>query len=169
MPLSWIMGVPWEHCETVGTLIGLKTVVNELVAYKKMGEFKNLGQLSGRSEAIATFAICGFANPGSIGIQIGIFSSLAPEKKEQITDVIVRAFVTGCAVCFLTASIAGKSRFILWLLCISFPFIFCSILYHRILFHFILGMLIDDASLPSANATAISNITSTTPTSLNII
>lgn len=108
MPLSWIMGVPWEHCEDVGTLIGLKTVVNELVAYQKMGEFKKKRRIYGRSEAIATFAICGFANPGSIGIQIGVFSSLAPEKKEQITDVIVRAFVTGSAVCFLTASIAGK-------------------------------------------------------------
>jgi len=108
MPLSWIMGVPWEHCEDVGTLIGLKTVVNELIAYKRMGELKKQGRIFGRSEAIATFAICGFANPGSIGIQIGVFSSLAPEKKEQVTNVIVRAFITGSAVCFLTASIAGK-------------------------------------------------------------
>lgn len=108
MPLSWLMGVPWDDCEAVGTLIGLKTVVNELVAYQKLGEFKKKKRIFGRSEAIATFAICGFANPGSIGIQIGIFSSLAPEKKEQITNVIARAFVAGSAVCFLTASIAGK-------------------------------------------------------------
>lgn len=107
MPLSWIMGVPWDDCETVGTLIGLKTVVNELVAYEKMGEFQRQGRLYGRAEAIATYAICGFANPGSIGIQVGIFSSLAPEKKQQVTDVVVRAFITGCAVCFLTASLAG--------------------------------------------------------------
>lgn len=108
MPLSWVMGVPWEHCEEVGTLIGLKTVVNELIAYQKMGEFKKQGRIYGRSEAIATYAICGFANPGSIGIQIGVFSSLAPEKKEQVTCVIMRAFIAGSAVCFLTASIAGK-------------------------------------------------------------
>ncbi|XP_072760726.1 solute carrier family 28 member 3 isoform X2 [Anoplolepis gracilipes] len=107
MPLSWIMGVPWEHCEDVGTLIGLKTVVNELVAYQKLGEFKKQGRIYGRSEAIATFAICGFANPSSIGIQIGTFASLAPEKKEQVTKVIMRALVTGSTVCFLTASIAG--------------------------------------------------------------
>ncbi|EZA61523.1 hypothetical protein DMN91_003553 [Ooceraea biroi] len=107
MPLSWIMGVPWEHCEDVGTLIGLKTVVNELVAYQKMGEFKKEGRLSGRAETIATFAVCGFANPGSIGIQLGCFSSLAPEKKEQVTNVILRAFVAGSVVCFLTASVAG--------------------------------------------------------------
>jgi pyrimidine nucleoside transport protein len=108
MPLSWIMGVPWDHCEDVGTLIGLKTVINELIAYQKMGEFKKQGRISGRSETIATFAICGFANPGSIGIQLGCMSSLAPEKKEQITKVIVRAFVAGSAVSFLTASVAGK-------------------------------------------------------------
>ncbi|XP_012522524.1 solute carrier family 28 member 3 isoform X2 [Monomorium pharaonis] len=139
MPLSWLMGVPWTQCEDVGTLIGLKTVVNELVAYQKLGEVKH--RLSSRSEAIATFAICGFANPGSIGIQVGVFSSLAPEKKEQVTDVILRAFVTGSAACFLTASIAG--------------------------------MLIDDDSLSTVNAgqhvAAISNITSTTLASLNVI
>lgn len=108
MPLSWIMGVPWKHCEDVGTLIGLKTVVNELIAYQKMGEFKKQGRISGRSETIATFAVCGFANPGSIGIQLGCLSSLAPEKKKQVTSVIVRAFVAGSAVSFLTASIAGN-------------------------------------------------------------
>lgn len=102
------MGVPWEDCEDVGTLIGLKMVVNELIAYQKMGEFKKQGRIYGRSEAIATFAICGFANPGSIGIQIGVFSSLAPKKKKHITKVIIRAFLAGSAVCFLTASVAGK-------------------------------------------------------------
>ncbi|XP_039302080.1 solute carrier family 28 member 3 isoform X2 [Solenopsis invicta] len=107
MPLSWVMGVDWKYCEDVGTLIGLKTVVNELVAYQRMGEMKADGRLFGKAEAIATFAICGFANPSSIGIQIGVFSSLAPEKKEQVTNVIVRSFVTGSATCFLTASLAG--------------------------------------------------------------
>ncbi|XP_020284175.1 solute carrier family 28 member 3-like [Pseudomyrmex gracilis] len=104
MPLSWIMGVPWDECEKVGMLIGLKVVINELIAYQRMGELKDL---SARSKAIATFAVCGFANPSSIGIQIGLFSSLAPEKKEQVTRVILRSFVVGSATCFLTASIAG--------------------------------------------------------------
>lgn len=108
MPLSWVMGVPWEQCEAVGTLIGLKTIVNELIAYERMGKMKDQGILNGKAEAIATFAICGFANPGSIAIQVGVFSSMAPEKKKEITDVVVRAFVTGSAACFLTASIAGK-------------------------------------------------------------
>ncbi|EFN78482.1 sodium/nucleoside cotransporter 1 isoform X2 [Harpegnathos saltator] len=107
MPLSWVMGVPWEHCEDVGTLIGLKTVINELVAYQRMGEYKMQGRIYGRAETIATFALCGFANPSAIGIMIGCLSSLAPEKKEQVTSVVVRAFFAGSAVCFLTASIAG--------------------------------------------------------------
>lgn len=123
MPLSWIMGVPWEHCETVGTLIGLKTVVNELVAYERLGEFQKEGRLYGRAEAIATFAICGFANPSSIGIQVGIFSSLAPEKKKEVTDVIVRAFVTGSAVCFLTASLAGKVEILISIMTVIYCFL----------------------------------------------
>ncbi|XP_011297444.1 solute carrier family 28 member 3 isoform X1 [Fopius arisanus] len=107
MPLSWIMGVPWDQCEDVGTLIGLKTVVNEFVAYQKLGEFKAQGRLTPRVEGIATFAICGFSNPGSIGIMMGSLGSIAPEKREQIASVAIRAFIAGSAVCFLTASIAG--------------------------------------------------------------
>ena len=107
MPLSWMIGIPWEECEDVATLIGLKTVVNEFVAYQKLGEFKKFQRLSKRSEAIATFAICGFANPGSIGIMIGGLAAMAPEKRDQITSVALRSFISGSLVCFMTASIAG--------------------------------------------------------------
>ncbi|XP_076242003.1 concentrative nucleoside transporter 2 isoform X2 [Calliopsis andreniformis] len=107
MPVSWIIGVPWSQCEDVGTLIGLKTVVNEFVAYQKLGELKSQGRIWGRSEAIATFAICGFGNPSSIGITLSVMSSLASEKKKEITGAVGRAFVAGCAVCLLTASVAG--------------------------------------------------------------
>ncbi|CAL7933318.1 unnamed protein product [Xylocopa violacea] len=107
MPLSWIMGVPWDQSEDVGTLIGLKTAVNEFVAYEKLGEFKKQGRIFGRTEAIVTFAICGFANPGAMGITLSMLSSLAPDKKEIISGAIVRAFVAGSAVTFLTASTAG--------------------------------------------------------------
>lgn len=108
MPLSWIMGIPWDQCEDVATLIGLKTVVNEFVAYQKLGEFKLAGKLTPRTEAIATYAICGFANPGSVGIMMGGLGTLAPDKRQQIADVAMRAFIAGSAVCFLTACIAGK-------------------------------------------------------------
>ncbi|XP_053598836.1 solute carrier family 28 member 3 [Microplitis demolitor] len=107
MPLSWIIGVPWDQCEDVGTLIGLKTVVNEFVAYQKLGELKKLGKLTPRVEGIATFAICGFANPGSVGIMMGGLGALAPEKREQIAAVAIRAFIGGSIVCFMSASIAG--------------------------------------------------------------
>ncbi|XP_017798492.1 PREDICTED: solute carrier family 28 member 3-like [Habropoda laboriosa] len=107
IPLSWIMGVPWDKCEYVATLIGLKTVVNEFVAYQALGKFKEQGKIYGRTEAIATFAICGFANPSSIGITLSVLSSLAPDKKENVASAVGRAFVAGSAVNFLTASIAG--------------------------------------------------------------
>lgn len=102
------MGVPWEECETVGTLVGLKTIVNEFVAYKKLGQFKDDGKLTIRAEAIATYAICGFSNPASLGIMIGSLSAMAPEKRKDIVASVLRAVIGGCAVCFLTASIAGK-------------------------------------------------------------
>ncbi|XP_043279568.1 solute carrier family 28 member 3 [Venturia canescens] len=107
MPLSWIIGVPWDQCEDVATLIGLKSVVNEFVAYQKLGELKKAGKLTPRVEAIATYAICGFANPGSIGIMMGSLGSMAPEKRQQIAELVVRAFVAGSIVCFLSACTAG--------------------------------------------------------------
>lgn len=78
IPLAWVMGVPWEECELVGSLIGLKTVVNEFVAYQRMGEMKREGLLSPRAELIATYSLCGFTNPGSAGIMIGAIAAMAP-------------------------------------------------------------------------------------------
>lgn len=106
------MGVPWDQCEDVAALIGLKTVVNEFVAYQKLGELKKLGKLTPRVEGIATFAICGFANPGSVGIMMGALSTMAPERRRTIASVVIRAFIAGSAVCFMTASIAGNYYFI---------------------------------------------------------
>lgn len=108
MPLSWIMGVPWDQCDDVATLIGLKTVVNEFVAYETLGKYKEQGRIFGRTEAIATFAICGFANPSSVGITMSMMNSLAPDKKESVANAVMRAFVGGSIICFITASIAGK-------------------------------------------------------------
>lgn len=162
MPLSWVMGVPWEQCEDVGTLIGLKTVVNELVAYQRMGEYKRQRRIFGKAETIATFAVCGFANPGSIGIQIGCLSSLAPEKKEQITKVVVRAFFAGTAVCFLTASVAGKAE----ILSVTAPertivrvtVVFATRFTLSIKFHYYVAGILTDEILVS-NSTMIPNTT----------
>ncbi|XP_050358847.1 solute carrier family 28 member 3-like isoform X2 [Nymphalis io] len=107
IPLSWMMGVPWEECELVGSLIGLKTVVNEFVAYQRMGEMKEAGLLSPRAELIATYALCGFTNPSSAGILIGAISAMAPNQTETLSSMAVRAFFAGCGICFMTACIAG--------------------------------------------------------------
>ncbi|XP_066995126.1 solute carrier family 28 member 3 isoform X2 [Anabrus simplex] len=107
IPVVWLMGVHPEECENVAELVGLKTVVNEFVAYQRLGDMKKNGTLSERSETIATYALCGFSNPGSIGILIASLSTMAPHRRSDITQVAVRAFIAGCAVCFLTASIAG--------------------------------------------------------------
>ncbi|GFG40537.1 hypothetical protein Cfor_06403, partial [Coptotermes formosanus] len=106
IPLAWIMGVKWDECEEVARLVGIKTIVNEFVAYEQFGESKRAGLLSPRSQLIATYALCGFSNPGSIGILIGALVTMAPEKKNAITEVAFRAFIAGCVTCFLTASIA---------------------------------------------------------------
>lgn len=107
IPFAWIMGVPWDECELVGSLIGLKTVVNEFVAYQRMGEMLDKGLLSTRSELIATYALCGFTNPSSAGIMIGALSAMAPNQRETLSKTAVRAFFAGCGICFMTASIAA--------------------------------------------------------------
>jgi len=107
IPLAWIMGVQWDECEEVARLVGIKTIVNEFVAYEQMGESKRAGLLSPRSELIATYALCGFSNPASIGILIGALVTMAPENRSAITEVAFRAFIAGSATCFLTACVAG--------------------------------------------------------------
>ena len=107
IPLAFVMGVDWAECETVGGLIGIKTVVNEFIAYRELGVALARGSLSPRSATIATYALCGFANPGSVGIQIAVLGGLCPERKHEIVQLVSRAFVAGSMACFLTACIAG--------------------------------------------------------------
>ncbi|KAI5711471.1 hypothetical protein M8J75_000597 [Diaphorina citri] len=107
IPLTWIMGVEPSQCEEVARLIGLKTVINEFVAYKELGRVKKLGLLSPRSEAIATYSLCGFANPGSVGCLIATLNTLVPSQRRNTIDLAFRAFIGGCVVCLLTACIVG--------------------------------------------------------------
>jgi len=106
-PLAWLMGVPWAEADEVGTLLGIKTVLNEFVGYVRMEEMKTAGQLSARSEAIATYALCGFSNFSSIAIQIGGIGGIAPERKGDLARLGLRAMVAGSLACFQTATIAG--------------------------------------------------------------
>lgn len=107
IPLAWTMGVPWSECNYVAKVIASKTIINEFVAYEKLGGFIRENVLSERSIAIATFSICGFANPSSLGILIGSLGTMAPERRGLITSVALRAFIVGSIVCFVSASFAG--------------------------------------------------------------
>ena len=106
-PLAWLMGVPWAEADKVGTLIGIKTAVNEFVGYVRMEEMVRAGELSERSVAIATYALCGFSNFSSIAIQIGGIGGMAPERKADLARLGLRAMVAGSLACFQTATIAG--------------------------------------------------------------
>jgi len=107
MPLAWLMGVPWADAGQVGTLIGIKTAVNEFVGYVEMEKMVAAGQLGERAQIIATYALCGFSNFSSIAIQIGGIGGMAPERKSDLARLGLRAMVAGSLACFQTATIAG--------------------------------------------------------------
>src|ERR1700723_4000594 len=90
-PIAWLAGVPWDDCSTVGNLLGLRMVTNELVAFQRLGPMQ--GTLDPRSFTIATFALCGFANFSSIGIQIGGIGALAPNKRGDLARFGIRAML----------------------------------------------------------------------------
>ncbi|EFX87744.1 hypothetical protein DAPPUDRAFT_96692 [Daphnia pulex] len=108
IPLAWIMGIPAEECDQIGHVVALKTIVNEFVAYRQLSEYMAKGLVSKRSETIATFALCGFSNPGSIGIQIAALGSMAPSRQTDLAQVAFRAFVSGSIACFMTACVAEQ-------------------------------------------------------------
>jgi len=104
-PLAWLMGVPWKDASQVGNLLGTRLVLNELIAYSQLGALK--ASLDPRSFVIATFALCGFANFSSIGIQIGGIGALAPDRKHDLAKLGLRAVAAGTFANYLSASIAG--------------------------------------------------------------
>jgi CNT family concentrative nucleoside transporter len=104
-PVAWIIGIPWHDCLAVGNLLGIRMVLNELVAFKTLGPMK--ATLDPRSFTIATFALCGFANLSSIGIQIGGIGALAPNKRSELARLGVRAMLAGTMANLMSASIAG--------------------------------------------------------------
>jgi len=104
-PIAWIMGVPWHDSLVVGNLLGTRMALNEFVAYSQLGPLK--GTLSPVSFTIATFALCGFANLSSIGIQIGGIGALAPDRKHDLARLGFRAMLAGTLANFLSATLAG--------------------------------------------------------------
>ncbi|MEL6938356.1 MAG: NupC/NupG family nucleoside CNT transporter [Cyanobacteria bacterium J06598_1] len=106
-PVAWLMGVPWADCDAVGTLLGEKTILNEFIAYLDLQAMIESGTISERAAVIATYALCGFANIGSIGIQIGGIGGIAPNRQADLARIGFRAMVAGTLACFTTACIAG--------------------------------------------------------------
>ncbi|MBV8516317.1 MAG: NupC/NupG family nucleoside CNT transporter [Acidobacteria bacterium] len=106
-PIAWAMGVAWKDAITVGNLLGTRMVLNEFVAFAKLGEPGVGSSLSPRSFVIVTYALCGFANFSSIAIQIGGIGSLAPSRRGDLARLGLRAMIAGTLANFLTATIAG--------------------------------------------------------------
>jgi concentrative nucleoside transporter, CNT family len=104
-PVAWAMGVPWKDAAAIGNLLGERMVMNEFVAYSHLGPMK--AALDPKSFTIATFALCGFANLSSIGIQIGGIGALAPSRRHDLARLGLRAMLAGTLANFLTATIAG--------------------------------------------------------------
>lgn len=106
-PFAFIMGVPWDDVGAVGQLLGTKSVLNEFIAYADMQAMIDAGTLDSRSVIISTYALCGFANPGSLAILIAGMAGLVPERRRDITQLGLKSFIGGTLAAFSTACIAG--------------------------------------------------------------
>ncbi|MGA3010066.1 MAG: nucleoside transporter C-terminal domain-containing protein [Terracidiphilus sp.] len=104
-PVAWLIGVPWHDCGAIGNLLGTRMALNEVIAYIQLGAQRAM--LAPRSFTIATFALCGFANLGSIGMQIGGIGALVPERRNDLAKLGVRAMLAGTMANLISASIAG--------------------------------------------------------------
>ena len=108
-PVAWLMGVPITDCHNVAVLLGKKIIFNEFLAYLDLKELisEDSPTISERAKIIATYALCGFSNLGSIGIQIGGISAIAPSRQQDLAQLSFRALVSGSIACFMTACVAG--------------------------------------------------------------
>ncbi len=104
-PVAWLIGVPWHDCGAIGNLLGTRMALNEVIAYIALGAQR--ATLNPRSFTIATFALCGFANLGSIGMQIGGIGALVPERRNDLAKLGVRAMLAGTMANLISAAIAG--------------------------------------------------------------
>jgi CNT family concentrative nucleoside transporter len=103
-PLAWLAGIPWSEARAAGSLLGTKTVINELVAYLDLAAMKDLSE---RSRLLLTYALCGFANFGSLGIMIGGLGTMSPERRGEVVDLGIKSIVAGTlATCLTAATVA---------------------------------------------------------------
>ncbi len=105
-PVVWLLGVPWSEAVTAGALMGTKTILNEFIAYLEMSQLPE-DALSGRSRLIMTYALCGFANFGSLGIMLGGLSTMAPERRKEIVALGPKSILAGTLATCLTGAVVG--------------------------------------------------------------
>jgi len=105
-PFAWLLGIPWAECAKAGTLLGVKTVLNELIAYLQLSQIPG-DALSGRSRLILTYALCGFANFGSLGIMIGGMVAMVPARRAEIVSLGAKTIVSGTLATMMTAAVVG--------------------------------------------------------------
>jgi CNT family concentrative nucleoside transporter len=104
-PLAWVIGIPWDHCTLVGSMLGERVVLNELFGYLSLTENREV--LDERSFLITSYALCGFANLGSIAVQIGGLSALVPERRREFARMGFWSMIAGLMACYLTATMVG--------------------------------------------------------------
>jgi concentrative nucleoside transporter, CNT family len=105
-PLAWLIGIPWGECAAAGALLGVKTVLNELLAYLQLAGLP-AGTLSERSRLIMTYALCGFANFGSLGIMVGGIAAMVPQRRAEIAGLGAKTMVSGTLATLMTAAVVG--------------------------------------------------------------
>ena len=105
-PICWLMGVPWSEAIVAGSLMGVKTILNEFIAYLQLAALPE-GTLSDRSELIMTYALCGFANFGSLGIMLGGLTTMVPERRTEIVDLGLKSIVAGTLATCCTGAVVG--------------------------------------------------------------
>jgi CNT family concentrative nucleoside transporter len=106
-PIAWMIGIPWRDAPIVGNLIGTRAVLNEFIAYTQLGQLAKAGAIGTRTLAIATFALCGFANIGSVGMQIGGIGALIPHRRNDLARLGLRAMLAGTMANLMSASIVS--------------------------------------------------------------
>jgi CNT family concentrative nucleoside transporter len=106
-PIAWLIGIPWKDARIVGNLIGTRAVLNEFIAFNQLGILAKTGAVSARTLSIATFALCGFANIGSVGMQIGGIGALVPHRRNDLARLGMRALLAGTMANLMSASIVS--------------------------------------------------------------
>jgi CNT family concentrative nucleoside transporter len=106
-PLAWLMGIPWSEAARVGELLGLKTVLNEFIAYGELGKQLQAGAISPRSAVIASYALCGFANFGSLAILLGAIGGMAPGRRPDVARLGLRSILGGTLATMMTGCVAA--------------------------------------------------------------